>query len=258
MRFTVAGVNLDGLSRQQVLERIAHWCRKHDGRSRSVSFVNAFSIVMASRDPGLMAAINGCDLSVIDGVPVSWVGRRLVDAPCERFSGPDLMHQLLRDPDYADITHFVYGGDQASLERLAFRYNRGGTVKPARIIGTHSPPYRNLSPEEEADVISRIENLSPDIVWVCLGTGRQEEWMARMSNRLHGPVLAAVGAAVDFLSGNKPRAPRIMQKAGLEWLFRLATEPRRLWRRYLIGNIEFLRLAGAEIRRRHPQRGGEA
>ena len=248
--FHVAGVRLDAATAGEVIARVASWCRQRDGRTRSVCLVNAFSIVSASRDAEFARAINTADLAVVDGVPVAWVGRRLTRGACERLSGPDLMHLLLFDPEYADLRHFVYGGNQEALTRLEFRYSRGGTQNPRRIVGTWSPPFRDLTPEEETALLARLESLKPDIIWVCLGTAKQEKWMEKMRPRLKVPVMAGVGAAVDFLSGMKPRAPLWMQRAGLEWLFRFACEPRRLWIRYLPGNVAFLWLAGAELWRR--------
>jgi N-acetylglucosaminyldiphosphoundecaprenol N-acetyl-beta-D-mannosaminyltransferase len=257
-RFHISGIRLDAAPRAEVIERIASWCRPRDGRAHTVCFVNAFSIVSAARDPEFARAINGADLSVVDGVPVAWVGRRLAGGPCERFSGPDLMDLMLTAPEHSDLRHFVFGGSTDALHRLEFRYNRGGTLNPRRILGTWAPPHRDLTIAEEADFISRLESLQPDILWVCLGTAKQEKWMERMRPRLKVPVIAGVGAAVDFLSGMKPRAPRLMQRAGLEWLFRLATEPRRLWRRYLLGNVVFLWLAGSKLWRRRGTPGESA
>lgn len=252
--FSVSGVRLDAAAALDMTLRVASWCHARGGRPRTVCFVNAFSIASASKDDEFLAAINDSDLSIIDGVPVAWVGRRLVGGPCDRLSGPDLMHALLSNPAFADIRHFVVGGEPAALDRLEFRYSRGGTSRPRRIVGTWAPPFRELTADEESGFIARLDDLRPDIVWVCLGTARQEKWMSRIRHRLNVPVLAGVGAAVDFLSGTKRRAPRWMQRCGLEWLFRLGTEPRRLWRRYLIGNLVFLRLAAAELWRHRAAR----
>lgn len=256
--FHLAGIRLDAATAADIIARVASFCRLRDGRTRSVCFVNAFSIVSAQEDPEFAKAINESDLSVIDGVPVAWVGRRLTREACERLSGPDLMHLMLSEPAYADLRHFVYGGSEETLRRLEFRYSRGGTQNPRRIVGAWSPPFRELTPQEETALMTTLSALKPDIMWVCLGTARQEKWMAAMKDKLGVPVLAGVGAAVDFLSGNKSRAPRWMQNIGLEWLYRLATEPRRLWRRYILGNISFIMLAAAEILKRRPPRGEHA
>lgn len=249
--FHVGGVRLHAFSGSEIVAQVSAWCRAREvGRPRTVCLVNAYSVASASTDDDFRRALNDADLSIADGVPVAWLGRRLLDGTCDRLSGPDLMHEMLSDPVLADIRHFVFGGEQSALDRLEFRYTRGGTARPRRIVGTWAPPFRELTPVEEAEFVARLGQLRPDIVWVCLGTARQEKWMARMRHTLNVPVMVGVGAAVDFLSGNKPRAPRWMQRSGLEWLFRLVTEPRRLWRRYLIGNLVFMRLAAAELWRR--------
>ena len=246
--FSIAGVRLDALPVEAVGDTIAAWCGAPAGRPRTVCLVNAFSIASASRDTAFRDAINTADLSVTDGAPVAWLGRWFTGSPCERLSGPDLMHAMLSDSRWSSIRHFVYGGDPDSLGRLEERYNR--STEPPRIVGSWSPPYRDLTPAEEEALVARLNGVNTDIIWVCLGTAKQEKWMARMAPRLQARVLAGVGAAVDFLSAGKPRAPRWMQRAGLEWLFRLASEPRRLWRRYLIGNVVFMRLAGRELLKR--------
>ena len=254
--FSIAGVRLDALPVEAVSLRIADWCGAPAGRARTVCLVNAFSIASASRDAAFRDAINAADLSVTDGAPVAWLGRWFTGSPCERLSGPDLMHEMLSDPRWSSIRHFVYGGDADSLRRIEARYNRPAELP--RIIGSWSPPYRDLSPAEEEALVARLNGADADIIWVCLGTAKQEKWMARMGPRLQARVLAGVGAAVDFLSAGKPRAPRWMQRAGLEWLFRLASEPRRLWRRYLIGNVVFMRLAGLELLKRRGRRVAKA
>jgi len=115
------------------------------------------------------------------------------------------------------------------------------------VAGIESPPFRALTAEEDAAVVERIRAASPDIVWVGIGSPRQEMWMAAHLERLHAPVLVGVGAAFDFLSGNKPQAPRWLQRSGLEWLFRLGSEPARLWRRYVLGYPLFVVLVGLQM-----------
>jgi N-acetylglucosaminyldiphosphoundecaprenol N-acetyl-beta-D-mannosaminyltransferase len=246
LSFNIGGVRIHALPSEEVSRLMVQWCTSA-GIPKSVVFVNAFSIVTATKDRQFLAALNSADLSVADGVPVAWAGSQMTGVHCDRLSGPDLMHCLLTKPEHAHVKHFVYGGSQEALDRLEFRYNRGGLIKPLRIVGTYSPPFQGLSHHEEKALVGRLAALKPDILWVCLGTARQEKWMARMRSELSVPVMAGVGAAVDFLSGQKSRAPRWMQKAGLEWFFRLVNEPRRLWRRYFFGNVLFLCLVVPEL-----------
>jgi len=127
--------------------------------------------------------------------------------------------------------HFLYGGAPGVPELLARRLQE--RYPGLRIVGTYSPPFRPLTPEEDAEVVERINRARPDIVWVGLGTPKQELWMAEHVAKLQNPVMIGVGAAFDFHAGIKRQAPRWMQKHGLEWLFRLSQEPQRLWKRYL-------------------------
>ncbi|MGH9870465.1 MAG: WecB/TagA/CpsF family glycosyltransferase [Candidatus Polarisedimenticolia bacterium] len=255
---SLGGVRLDGGSHEHIVSQILEWCASPSFTTRIVTLVNAYSLASALDDPEFHEALNRADISIPDGAPVAWISRWLSGQRFERFSGPDLMHTLLTLPDRDSIKHFVYGGSADALDRLELRYNHGMATVRRRIVGSYAAPFRELSIEEEQAFKARLEELKPDILWVCLGTARQEKWMARMSHKLNVPVMAGVGAAVDFLSGTKPRAPRWLQRAGLEWLFRLVTEPRRLWKRYLIGNVIFLRLAVSELWQHLSTRRGHA
>jgi N-acetylglucosaminyldiphosphoundecaprenol N-acetyl-beta-D-mannosaminyltransferase len=134
--------------------------------------------------------------------------------------------------------HFFYGGGQGVAQRLAERL--GSRYPGLSVVGTHTPPFRPLSALEDQAIVREINDAGPDIVWVGLSTPKQEHWMDAHVGRLHAPVLCGVGAAFDFHAGLKKQAPGWMQRAGLEWLFRLGTEPRRLWRRYLRNNPAFI------------------
>jgi N-acetylglucosaminyldiphosphoundecaprenol N-acetyl-beta-D-mannosaminyltransferase len=176
-------------------------------------------------------------LSVPDGMPLVWIGK-LSGNQVERIYGPDLVLSLCeRGQDYG-FRHYFYGGDPGfqdrMMENLLKRFPR------MQIAGNYSPPFRNLTPEEEKETVEKINQTSPDIVWVGLGTPKQDYWMDRMRPLLNAPLLIAVGAAFDLHSGRIRQAPIWMRRAGLEWSFRLLMEPRRLWRRYLIGNPRFI------------------
>jgi N-acetylglucosaminyldiphosphoundecaprenol N-acetyl-beta-D-mannosaminyltransferase len=255
--FVIGGVRLDLVPNQEVPRLVARWCVSA-GLPHIVVFVNAYRIVTAGRDPHFLEALNSSDLSISDGSPVAWVASRLSGVRCDRLGSQDFMHTLLTDPACAHLTHFIYGGSQEALDRIAFRYNRGGMVQPRRIVGTCSPPARDLTSKEEEDLIQRLHTLRPDILWVCLETARQEKWMAAMRSRLPVRVMAGVESAVDLLSGQKPRTPRWMRAWGIEWSFRLMVEPRRLWKRDLIGNALFLRLVLRELWRHRQTRRQQA
>ena len=224
------------------------------GEPTAVHFANAYTIALADDDAeyaGLFAEANALNLT--DGMPVAWVGRRAYGqsaAQWPRVYGPDVMEAVLaRD---TGLGHYLLGGSEQTLEAL--REVIGHRFPAARIVGSESPPFRALTPHEMHAQDERITRSGAQMVWVGLGTPKQDWEVARLAAQL--PVVAmAVGAAFDFIAGAKPQAPLVMQRTGTEWLYRLASEPRRLTRRYLWGNPRFLRAA---LRNPGLRRGGAA
>jgi N-acetylglucosaminyldiphosphoundecaprenol N-acetyl-beta-D-mannosaminyltransferase len=209
-------------------------------RRRGYICVAATHSVMASHeDAELREAVLGADFTVPDGQPLVWalnlLGHRLGD----RVYGPDLMDRACARAARTGRRMYLYGGrDQGALVQLTrnLRLRHPGL----QIVGGQVPPYRELTREEEAAVAAEIQRSGAEVVWVGIGVPRQEKWMARMTPRLHSQVLIGVGAAFDFHGGLIPQAPARLQQLGLEWAFRLAQEPRRLWRRYLRYNPRFV------------------
>lgn len=221
-------------------------------RNRSpgyVCHVGVHGIIEAQDDPAFAAALSGAALAGTDGMPLVWLGRAH-GMVAERVYGPDFMEALLeRTARWSDrpCRHFLYGSTPEVLERLQAAI---ATRYPGAVIaGAISPPFRPLSPEEEEADLRAIDAAGTDVLWVGLGAPRQELWMARMRPRLAAPLMAGVGAAFDFLAGTKPQAPSWMQRSGLEWAFRLASEPRRLARRYGTIIPRFLYLLAKETLR---------
>jgi len=178
------------------------------------------------RDPELRRIYNASGMTTPDGMPLVWLSRLHGYHHVDRVYGPDLMLALCERSVKRGYRHFFYGGAEGVPEHLAARLQ---SRFPGLIVaGTYSPPFRPLRPEEDEQIVQLINETSPDIVWVGLGSPKQERWMAEHIDRLTAPVLIGVGAAFDFHTGRKPQAPRWMQRSGLEWLFRLLTEPRRL------------------------------
>jgi N-acetylglucosaminyldiphosphoundecaprenol N-acetyl-beta-D-mannosaminyltransferase len=197
------------------------------------------TVMAAQEDPELRAAVRGASFTVPDGQPLVWAMNVYGHALSERVYGPTLMWEACARAARTGTRIFLYGGrDDVALARLArnLRLAHPGL----RIVGTHSPPFRALSEAEEEEVAHRIDASEADVVWVGIGVPKQEKWMARMRPRLRAPVLVGVGAAFDFHAGLVPQAPSAMQKLGLEWAFRLAQEPGRLWRRYARYNPRFV------------------
>jgi N-acetylglucosaminyldiphosphoundecaprenol N-acetyl-beta-D-mannosaminyltransferase len=209
-------------------------------RSRGyVCVANVHTVMACAEDPELRAAVLGSSMTVPDGQPLVWAMNALGHSLGGRVYGPELMSRASARAADTGQRFYLYGGrNQGALVQLALnlRHDHPGV----KIVGGYSPPHRTLTEEEEAAVASEINRSAADLVWVGIGVPKQEKWMARMRPMLDPPVLVGVGAAFDFHAGLVPQAPNWMQEAGLEWTFRLAHEPRRLWRRYLRYNPRFL------------------
>jgi N-acetylglucosaminyldiphosphoundecaprenol N-acetyl-beta-D-mannosaminyltransferase len=203
----------------------------------------AVNLVMsAHEDPAARAAVLGATLAVPDGQPLVWALRALGHARATRIYGPDLMAYYCARAaaaGAAGASIYLYGGrDQSALELLERRLRE--RFPGLRIVGGYCPPYRALTPTEEKQVITGIDGSGADVVWVGTGQPKQEIWMHQMRAHLWAPLLVGVGAAFDFHAGLVPQAPPWMQRSGLEWTYRLAREPRRLWRRYARYNPRFV------------------
>jgi N-acetylglucosaminyldiphosphoundecaprenol N-acetyl-beta-D-mannosaminyltransferase len=197
------------------------------------------TVMVAQEDRETMDAVLGADLVVPDGQPLVWALRALGRRLPGRVYGPDLMLRHCERAARQGTRIFLYGGrNQGALVQLTLNLRR--KFPGLRVVGGISPPFRDLDDAELDDVATEINRSGADVVWVGIGVPKQEKWMAAMRDRLHAPVLVGVGAAFDFHAGLVPQAPSWMQAAGLEWAFRLAQEPRRLWRRYLRYNPRFV------------------
>jgi N-acetylglucosaminyldiphosphoundecaprenol N-acetyl-beta-D-mannosaminyltransferase len=214
------------------------------------------TVVATQDDPGLRAAVKGASLVVPDGQPVVWAMNALGHDLTHRVYGPDLMAKYCDRSAATGARLFLYGGrNQGALVQLALNLRR--RFPGVQIVGGYAPPFRPLSDEELDAVVAEINHAKPDVVWVGIGVPKQEKWMAALRERLDAPVLVGVGAAFDFHAGLIPQAPAWMQSAGLEWLFRLSKEPRRLWKRYLTYNPRFV-LGFARQYARHRRAGARA
>jgi N-acetylglucosaminyldiphosphoundecaprenol N-acetyl-beta-D-mannosaminyltransferase len=237
MRFQILGVNVDAVRISEVVAHMDKWV--HDkSRCHSIACTSMHGIVEAQHDPAFKEALNAMDLVVPDGMPLVRLGRRRgYDLP-HRVYAPDLVLAFCRETAGLPYTHFFYGGESGIPECMAESLKR--RFPRLQVAGTYSPPFRPLSQEEDDEIIAMISRAAPDVLWVGLGAPKQEHWMHEHKNQLNVPVVVSVGAAFDWLSGRKEQAPRWMREHGLEWLFRLFQEPRRLWRRYLIYGTEFV------------------
>jgi N-acetylglucosaminyldiphosphoundecaprenol N-acetyl-beta-D-mannosaminyltransferase len=206
------------------------------------------TVMVAQEDEATMDAVLGASLVVPDGQPLVWALRALGRPLPGRVYGPDLMLRHCERAAADGTRIFLYGGrNQGALVQLTLNLRR--QFPGLRIVGGMSPPFRDLDDAELDEVAAEIDRTGADVVWVGIGVPKQEKWMAAMRGRLQAPVLVGVGAAFDFHAGLVPQAPSWMQSAGLEWAFRLAQEPRRLWRRYLRYNPRFVAGFGAQLLR---------
>lgn len=212
-----------------------------EGERGYVCHVAVNSLMNARREAATMAALHGASLALPDGMPLVWALRSLGEPISDRVYGPDLMLMACGRAAVTGTRHFLYGGRDrettAALE-AALRRRFPGLA----IAGAQTPPFRELTRTEEDEIAAQIDASGADLVWVGLGSPRQEKWMARMRPRLRAPVLIGVGAAFDFHAGVVPQAPGWMQRHGLEWVYRVRREPGRLLPRYARDNPAFLAL----------------
>jgi N-acetylglucosaminyldiphosphoundecaprenol N-acetyl-beta-D-mannosaminyltransferase len=234
-RFDVLGVHISSVDPSTALDEVTRWI---DERERHYVCVTGVHGVMESqRDPELMAIHNRSGLTTPDGMPLVWAGR-WTGASVERVYGPDLMLALCARAAERGWSSFFYGGGEGVPELLASRLK--ARFPGLKVAGTYSPPFRPLDAAEDADVVERINVAAPDLLYVGLSTPKQERWMAAHVGVVDAPAMLGVGAAFDIHAGVLRQAPGWMQRSGLEWVFRLGVEPRRLWRRYLTNNPRFV------------------
>ena len=237
-RVNILGVGISAITMPQVLDHISAWI---DHRAREyVSVCTVHTVMECQKDVVMRRAVNSAALATPDGMPLVWLGRARSGVKVSRVYGPDLMLALCELSIERGYSHYFYGGAEGVPALLAARLQK--RFPGLNVTGTYSPPYRPLAAAEDAHIVEQINRAAPDLVWVGLGTPQQDLWMASHRDRLSAPVLIGVGAAFDFHTGRIPQAPKWMQNNGLEWLFRLVQEPRRLWYRYLVYNPLFVGL----------------
>jgi N-acetylglucosaminyldiphosphoundecaprenol N-acetyl-beta-D-mannosaminyltransferase len=192
----------------------------------------------AQRDAGLAQIYARATLMVPDGAPTVWVGRLQGFSKMQRVTGPDLMLEIFGHRQFANCRHFLYGGKEGVAEEL--RKTLTGRFPWVQIVGTYTPPFRELTPPEEESLATRIQELKPDMIWIGISTPKQERFMMRFLPRLDSTLMFGVGAAFDFHTGRIKDAPRWVKHAGLQWLHRMIQDPRRLFWRYFRNNSAFL------------------
>jgi len=238
----IAGVDFDAIDAESVLESICSW--RDAGQRGYISLVNPHSVMLCERDQEMQAAVQGSTLILPDGIGISLGAALLSCDQCGRLSGPELMLHICDQGRHYGLTHYFYGGEEGVAEKLAENLSR--RYFGLKVVGCYSPPFRAMSDEEDAAEVARINAKRPAILWVGLGAPKQEKWMASHAGRIAATTMIGVGAAFDFHSGNRPWCPAPLRSAGLEWAYRLACEPRRLWRRN-IDSFLFLGLVASQF-----------
>jgi N-acetylglucosaminyldiphosphoundecaprenol N-acetyl-beta-D-mannosaminyltransferase len=241
-RVPIVGTPISVTSYAELLELLD---RRPSDRAATIAFCNVHSVMTARRQPEVAAALTQADVATSDGMPLVWGLRAFGHPDQPRVYGPAFMEIALRESVEAEWSHFFYGSTDETLTKLV-----GAAEKLApgvRIAGSYSPPFRPANDDDLRADAARIRESGADLVWVGLGMPKQELWMDRAAAHLPGTALLGVGAAFDFLAGTVSQAPMWMQSSGLEWLYRFAQEPGRLWRRYIINNPSYLLLLGRDL-----------
>ena len=245
--FSVFGSPIDVVDWPEAISRIADWAARNE--SRYVCICNAHSVVTATSDAAFAEAVRQADMATPDGAPVAWLIGKQTGQVQQRVNGPDLMWRYLAEGARHGGPVFLYGASEETLQILRIRLEEA--FPDLRIAGTCSPPFRSLTAEEDDQMVEMINSSGATTVWVSLGCPKQEKWMADHKGRVRA-VMIGVGAAFDYHAGSIRRAPLWMQRNGLEWLHRLVSEPRRLWKRYLVTNSLFLVFAARQLFARSP------
>jgi N-acetylglucosaminyldiphosphoundecaprenol N-acetyl-beta-D-mannosaminyltransferase len=229
LSFKVLGVRVDAVQIPNVIHQMERWIEDR-GPSHYIAVTGMHGVTESQRNSRFRTILLEAGLVVPDGMPLIWLGRWHGHDMRRRVYGPEL-NEAFCQVTGSKYRHFFYGGAPGVADELAKRMHERYGVQ---IAGTHCPPFRPLTKAEDLEVVTAINSVKPDVVWIGLSTPKQEAWMYEHRDKLSAPVLCGIGAAFDLNTGRLKQAPAWMRENGLEWLFRLLAEPRRLWRRYLI------------------------
>jgi len=206
--------------------------------SGTIDLVGVPAVISAKEDPKVAQMYASCSFAAIDGMPIVKIGQKK-GINCERCAAPDIMGMMFDESVKQGKTHYFYGGkDNEVLKKL--RENLENDYPGIQIVGMYSPPFRPLTEDEDKQICDEINALKPDFLWVGIGAPKQEMWMWEHREKIHGTVMLGVGAGFNFFAGTLDKAPSWMEKASLEWFYRLTKEPKRLWRRYVLGGFKWM------------------
>ncbi len=233
------GVGLYAITYQDIFNEVDQWVSNKDGRSHHIACVNAFCVTLALSNKRLKKIYNSADIVGPDGIPfVKWI-RRTLNVECDRIAAPDTILALAEHAKETGYTFYLYGGSPEVVVKMKeYLEQRFPHIK---IVGYYSPPFRDMTDEEDRRICEEINRLKPDIISVGLGTPKQDYWIEDHLYKLRGSVLIASGATFDFFGGRIKMAPKFIRESGFEWLYRLFSKDFfRLWRRYILMNIVFM------------------
>jgi|SRR5450755_538333 N-acetylglucosaminyldiphosphoundecaprenol N-acetyl-beta-D-mannosaminyltransferase len=254
----ILGVGIDAVNMSMAVEAVESAIA--DKRKGYVCVTGVHGVMEAFRDRDLAVVFDQAFLVVPDGMPTVWIGRLQGFNAMDRVFGPDLMLELIDRSQTTGFSHFLCGGGYGVAEDLRRTLQQNFPL--ARIVGTFTPPFRDMTTEEEHQLIEKLTDLSPDIMWIGLSTPKQEHFMARFQSQLSPMIMIGVGAAFDFHTGRIKDSPAWVKRSGLQWCHRLMQEPSRLWRRYLVNNSQFVCHIGMQLTGlKHfasPKRSGDA
>lgn len=244
--YNFVGVGIEALRFQDMFDLIDSWLLDKSGRSRHIACVNAYCVALAKSDLSLREIYNSADIVGPDGMPfVKWM-RRVLEVPCDRFYGPDIAMALAARAEVTNYSFYLYGASPAVLANMERHLLE--LFPHIRIVGSHSPPFRPLTPDEDREICSEINRLQPDILLVGLGTPKQDFWISDHLTKLHGTVMVASGATFDFFGGRVPMASERVRNSGFEWLYRLfGKDFFRLLKRYTWHNLRFVLAFSAQL-----------
>lgn len=206
--------------------------------SATIDLIGVPGVISAKENRNVAEMYASCSFAAIDGMPIVKIAKKR-GFNCERCAAPDIMGLIFEESVKQGKTHFFYGGkDNSVLKKL--KQNLEGDYPGIKIVGMYSPPFRSLTKEEDKLICSEINSLKPDFLWVGIGAPKQEMWMWEHRTKIHNTVMMGVGAGFNFFAGTLDKAPAWMEKASLEWFYRLIKEPKRLWRRYIFGGVKWV------------------
>lgn len=249
----VLGVRVDCLNMDALLAHLAGMLQH--GEKGYLSAITVHGVMLARRDPAFSAALDDATVAIPDGTPIAWAGRLQGHSGMQYVTGPALMREVFLREEFVACTHFFYGGGAGVAQELAAHFR--AVVPGAKIVGTYTPPYRPLTKAEERALIAQVRQCRPDMIWVGLGTPKQDKFMRRYLPLLDTKIMFGVGAAFDFHTGRIRDCSPWIKRAGLQWLHRLIQDPKRLWWRYLRDNPAFVWSMLTELAKRRSGRRSE-